>query len=73
MSAKYNSRQCLLNRNGLRTVSWIPEKFAIVGKFLKLKEENGWQVEEVYDPAMAYEDVNERSQDYKKTRIASDI
>jgi hypothetical protein len=46
-------RQCLLKKGTLVTTSWIPEKFAVLGKVLKLKDDdgswdNGWVVEAVY-------------------------
>lgn len=28
-------------------VSWIPEKYAKVGKYVKLKDDDGWEVIEV--------------------------
>lgn len=30
-------------------VAWIPEKFAQKGKYVKLKDDNGWQVMSVGD------------------------
>lgn len=40
--------QCILKKNTKLQTSWIPERYAIVGKYLKLLEndawENGWQV-----------------------------
>lgn len=35
--------QCKLKRNNEEQVTWIPQKFAKVGKVVKLKEEDGWQ------------------------------
>lgn len=69
-------RQCRM-RKSIRgcdsfLISWIPEKFAKVGKFLKLKGEDGWEVVDVFTRKCAKE-VNERGQDYKRTRLASDI
>ena len=66
-------KQCKLKRENTTTTSWIPVKFAKVGKCVKLKDEDGWIVEEVGSLARPYDDVSERSQDYKKTRRASDI
>ena len=67
-----NHTQCYLKKGTRRAVVWIPEKFAVVGKIVKLIEEDGWEVFEVYNTRSSKE-VNERSQDYKKTRKASDI
>lgn len=51
MSKKTFYRQCRLVKEGrLFQVSWLPEKFAVVGKILKLRNEdnnewdNGWLV-----------------------------
>jgi len=70
-------RQCKL-QNGVRTLTaWIPEEFAIKDKRLAFEEgnffEDGWVVIGVSDISKSWIDVNERSQDYKKTRQASDI
>lgn len=42
-------RQCSLRKGNVQQISYIPEKFAIVGKILKLKQdddtwEDGWEV-----------------------------
>ena len=69
-------RQCWLARGSARQMAWIPEKFAVAGRFLRLTDagrlEDGWQVTGV-GAQMAEETVCERSQDYKHTRRASDI
>ncbi len=74
------TRQCSLERvvDGVKTcqISWIPEKFAKAGKYLKLKENNvwehGWKVVHVGARRTAAE-TNIRSQDYKTQRVGSDI
>lgn len=38
-----NYKQCTLQKGNTRQISWIPEKFSVVGKFLKLREPGGWQ------------------------------
>ena len=74
------SRQCFLvnrsrNHQKVKT-SWIPEKFAEVGKVLKLKEgdewEDGWEVVHV-GSRLDSKTVNENSQLYKKHRRGTDI
>ncbi len=69
-------RQCWLARGPVRQMAWLPEKFAVAGRFLRLTNdgvsENGWQVTGV-GAQMAEETVRERSQDYKHTRRAFDI
>lgn len=66
------SRQCRLVKDNAEKVSWIPEKFAVVGKILKLKEDNGWEVVSV-GSRMESSVVNEKSQEYKKHRGTTDI
>ncbi len=77
MSKEYKMRQCHLSKkteNGRQIqVAWIPEKFAVAGNYLKLHEENGWLVDSVGDKAVSSSIINERSQDHKSTRKASDI
>lgn len=55
--------------------TWIPEHAAIIGKWIKLEDEPNvwWTVEEVFDIRLTKEQVEENSQDYKRTRKASDI
>lgn len=74
------SRQCVLVNAQDKTkrvkTSWIPEKFAVVGKVLKLKEddvwEDGWEVVHV-GSRLDSKTVNENSQLYKKHRSGTDI
>lgn len=75
------SRQCILEKpltkeGVLRQVSWIPEAFAKIGKFLRLREndvwENGWQVVQVGGRQSKQERID-RGNDHKKQRRASDI
>lgn len=46
-TARY--KQCHLKRKNAHHTAWIPEKFAVVGKFIKIKKdentwEDGWEV-----------------------------
>jgi hypothetical protein len=69
-------RQCRLARGNMRQMAWIPEKFAVEGRYVRLTEagvqEDGWQVTGV-GARLAEDYVLERSQDYKHTRRASDV
>ena len=66
--------QCALKRINSHQMAWIPEQFAVVGKFLKIKAENGWEVVGVSDgKSRSAAEANEASQLYKKTRKASDV
>lgn len=52
--AKINYRQCSLKNGNTKTVSWLPEKYAKEGNYLRLKGSegkwtNGWLVESVGD------------------------
>jgi len=80
MSKEVMYRQCRLEKKtqtGVsEQVSWIPSRYAVVGRILELKEgeswDNGWQV----ISAGAEQDgayLIDRSQDYKRTRSASDV
>jgi hypothetical protein len=80
MSAETLS-QCKLTRNHEHQMLWIPTKFATEGRNIGLREktpqggnywDEGWTVEQVFT-TMPQDYVLERSQDYKKTREASDI
>ena len=66
-------KQCILNKGNITQTSWIPEKFAVIGKFLRLENDNGWEVKAVSSIALNEETVNSNSRDYKRTRKASDI
>jgi hypothetical protein len=56
----------------MSTISWIPEEFAVIGKFLKLDDDDGWRVKMV-GARKGDKEVNERSRDYKKQRKGSDM
>ena len=55
---------------------WLPSKFAIVGKIVDIEADGvdlkGYYIREVWTE-LPTAVVKERSQDYKKTRRASDI
>lgn len=58
-------------------MAWIPEKFAIKGKFLKIKKndiwDDGWEVIGFSEAVMSAKEADEHSQLFKKARKASDI
>jgi hypothetical protein len=63
--------------NLIYTVAWIPEKFAHVGKSLKLRDDSGnwndgWLVKELYNYRSA-NFVLSHERDWTKQREASDI
>ena len=69
--------QCLLEKNGDLLTTWIPKKFAVVDKILKIKNDdgwdNGWKVIKVGELLLNEESVASNSLDYRRTREASDI
>ena len=76
-----NYRQCHLKKNDgehiWEQVSWIPEPYCVVGKVLKLRDEdgrwdNGWKVTSAGPPSPAAS-VEAGSRDHLKNRKATDI
>ena len=75
MSKKTLYSQCTLQKNNIVQISWIPERFAKVGKILKLKSENdiwdnGWVVtfvgntdEHIDSPQVAIREHRKRTGD----------
>ena len=75
-------RQCKMVKylpggSRIEIVSWIPEKYAVPGKCLDLKDDGKWskgfEVISVSLERRSAKETNKRSQDYKKQRKASDI
>lgn len=77
MSAEPFYKQVELRREGTFLVSWIPEVYAHVGYTIGLKDKGqwseGWEVLAVGAKRLPESAMVERSQDYKRTRKASDI
>lgn len=70
--AEYH-KQCLLLKEGrIHRMAWIPEKFAIKNKVLKIKGEDGWVVHKV-GSRQESSIVRNNSQEYKKHRNGTDI
>ena len=73
-------RQCDVRQKGtgFTRTTWLPEKYAKMGMELRLmgvgdKKTEGWIVCHVSQTRMIESEVVDRSQDYKRTRKASDI
>jgi hypothetical protein len=66
MKTKY--RQCRITRKHSAgktvVVSWIPEKYAVVGKFLQLKENDEWV--NGYEVELVSENYTENPPDFRK-------
>lgn len=74
MKKDTNYIQCALQKNTSHHMAWIPEKFAVKGKFIRIEDDDGWEVVGVSDGVVkTAEEANFQSQLYKKTRAASDI
>jgi len=63
---KVKYRQCSIRKNDkgsyITQMSWIPAKFAKIGNFVELREENdvwseGWEVITISDEDVCYEDL----------------
>jgi len=57
--------------------SWIPKRYAVVGRYIKLKSEDGtwddgWKVHQAHTE-LPTKVVLEREQDYRQARKASDV
>jgi hypothetical protein len=65
-------RQCLLKKKNSYLTSWLPEKFAKCGKYIKLIDDDGWKVMAVWS-RLSEKEVMENSRDYLSQRAASDI
>lgn len=77
-----NYKQCTLERqveNGVaKTRTWLPEKFAVKGKTVDLKGDNGewtrdWEVKSVGSNVIDGETANRMSRAWAKHREATDI
>lgn len=44
---------------------WMPEVFAVVGKYLSINGDDGWLVVRVWNRIRDGDDIAERSRDYK--------
>lgn len=77
MSKEYSLKQCKLQNGNTHTVSYIPEKYAIVGETLKLKNNDvwtdGWVVISVSDGIISSKDVPDVSTAHKRHRRTTDI
>lgn len=66
-------RQCTLTRGTTSEIVWIPEQFAVSGKYLKIKDDNGWQVTHVGTSRTEGSYLKEHERNYLTQRQASDI
>tara|TARA_Y100000310_G_scaffold307018_1_gene348765 strand:- start:44597 stop:44830 length:234 start_codon:yes stop_codon:yes gene_type:complete len=64
--------QCKLKKGDTYKTAWIPKKYSIIGKFIKILDDDGWEVIEQYS-TLDGETVNNNSRDYKNHRKATDV
>jgi hypothetical protein len=64
-------RQCHLRRATTSTTAWLPSEYAVVGKVLRLKGEDGWVVESVSDVSVDHETAMDRSREWRSHRDVS--
>lgn len=66
-------KQCTLKKKDRWQTAWIPTEFAIRGKVLKIKSDDGWVVETVGLHRQAEDYLLKHERDYLHQRKASDI
>lgn len=78
---EYRLKQCALERKEndsvIKTVSYIPERYAKIDKILRLKDEkgwtNGWKVIYVSEESISSNQIVKVETAHKKQRKFSDI
>jgi hypothetical protein len=68
-----NYKQCILRKGNAIQTAWIPEQYAVQGKIISIKDDHGWEIVTASVHSKPYEEINDLSQDHKRTRNASDI
>jgi len=66
-------RQCTMTKGTISQIAWIPEQFAVLDKYLRLKDEDGWQVKSVFANRIDGAYLKEHERNYLTQRKASDI
>lgn len=65
----YGMKQCILQRGNAHQISWLPEKFARAGLFVKLKDHgkwvDGWEIVYASGHVEPVEIISERARGYK--------
>lgn len=70
---EYRLKQCRLKKGTTEQVSWIPVQFARKDMYLKLHDEDGWQVISVGETSISSKYLKNMEDAIKDQRKASDI
>jgi len=65
--------QCRLQRGNTQKVAWIPSVFAVRGKYLRIKDVNGWRVVGVGKFLPSKYVLNVLSNEHRHHRDVTDI
>ena len=65
-------KQCVLEKGTVYMTTWIPSKFAIVGKKLTVHGDENWIVNSV-GVEQTEEEVNKLEDNHRRQRLASDM
>jgi hypothetical protein len=73
-------RQCALEREVYgdgpvitHQISWIPEEFAVRGKYLEIEGENGWKVMDVGSSRKSEDYIQDHERDFLGHRKRTDV
>jgi len=56
-------RQCRLRRGRAEQVAWLPEQHAVLARWLRLRDDNGWQVIAVMPTRQPYSQIRARERE----------
>jgi hypothetical protein len=63
-----NYKQCRLRKGTTFRVTWLPEKFAKIGKVLRLHDDDGWVVEAIWGTDTE-ENVKAREREHERWAV----
>ena len=66
-------KQCTLTRGSTSEVVFIPETFAVMNKYLRIGDENGWQVKSIGANRVEGAYLKEHEREYLNHRKITDI
>lgn len=73
MKNSYSLKQCHLQRGDVHQISWIPDRFAIEGKYVKLHEEDGWLIVSAGKYSISNEYISKMEYAARNHRKTTDI